>query len=437
MTRVLIANEFNEDRAGIADAKRKKTAWWTQRMLWLVRDGDVLVMAVEPDEEYLGYVLALTGTRRSTVRVVVPPPGALGTGVLTPDRLQNPEFHDALRTALGGRVVDSVISLHPDTSIAALARALGVAEALPGHGFLEQGGGRLVNSKAVFRALAGGVGAPVPDGGVCTDRAGAEEVIWRILGDGHPVMLKHDLRAGGRGNEILSPVEGTVPVGAQHAVVVADREALRSYLARRWDWLTSHGQSPAVVERYFPDSHAVFAEFEIGADGPVFAGQGEMMSAPLAAAQVIPAPCLTPGLLAELTDGARRLCEPLHAMGYRGMLSADAILTPGGDILFTEYNGRITGSTPIYRVIGEHLVGPDHMTTRSLFDHDGWPVPSFREALDTLTDAGLAYDPATRTGVVLVMPYNAGNSSIRYCVVAETFDAALKCRQVVASLFED
>lgn len=433
MTRLLIANEFNEDRAGIAEAKLRKTAWWTQRLLWFARDDDVLLLAVAPDEEFLAYVTGLTGTRRSSLRIVVPPPGSLGAGVLSPDRLLDPRCQDALRDALGGREVARVVPLHPDASVAELAGRLGLLGSLPGHGFLGQGGGRLVNSKAAFRAVAAGTGTPLPEGGVCAERADAETAVWRLLGAGLPVILKHDLRAGGRGNEILSPVEGTVPVGAQRSVVVTDRAALRDYFARRWDWLTSRGQSPVVVEHYVPGSAAVFAEFDITDEGPRFAGQGELVSAPLAAAEIIPAPCLTPDTLARLTDGGRRLSDALHAMGYRGTVSADAILTPGGDILFTEYNGRITGSTPVYAVIGDRLAGGT--PARTLLDRDGWEVPSFGAALDRLTAAGLAFDPGTRTGTVLVMPYNTGNGSVRYCVVEDGIDRALERGRAVEQLF--
>lgn len=437
MPRLLIGNEFNEDRAGIADARRKKTAWWTQRLLWYAQDDDVLVLAVAPEEAYLEYVTSLTGAKHSSLTVVVPPPGALGVGVLTADRLSDPVFLDDLRKALDGRTIDRVVSLHPDVSVSALARAVGVDAALPGRGFLDQGGGRLVNSKAAFRAIAGGVGVPLPDGGVCAAQADAERLIGGLLDQGHPVMLKHDFRAGGRGNEIVSPVDGVLPVGAHRSVTVPDRTALRAYLAQRWDWLTGHGQTQVVVERYFPGSSAVFAEFSITEEGPVFAGQGEMVSAPLAAAEIIPAPGLTPELTAELVEHSRRLCVPLHAMGYRGMLSADAILTPDGNIVFTEYNGRFTGSTHIYGIVGKHLVGEDYATSRVLLEREGWPVPSFRSALDRLNEAGLAFDSARKTGVVLVMPYNTSDSTIRYCAVAETLEAARACQDQVEALFAE
>lgn len=434
MPRLLIGNEFNEDRVGLADARRKRTGWWTQRLLWFARDDDILVLAAAPEDAYLEYVTALTRTSPGSLAILVPPPGEMGAGVLSADRMLGPAFVEQVGKLAAMRGIDEVVSLHPDVSVAQLAEAAGVGQALPGRDFLRQGGGRLANSKPVFRAIAAGVGAPLPAGGVCTSQAMAMELIGGLL-ENHPVMLKHEFRAGGRGNEILSPVPGVLPVGAQRTVVVADRAALQDYLAGRWDWLTSGEKNPFVAERYYPDSSAVFAEFAITDDGVRLAGHGEMVSAPLAAAEIIPAPGLSGPELAELVAGGSRMCEALRAMGYRGMLSADAIVTAEREVLFTEYNGRITGSTHIYSVIGEHLVGADYARTRVLLEREGWPVPSLCEAVTALREAGLAFDPGTRTGVVLAMPYNPSNSSIRYCAVAPDLATARQSQQIVESLF--
>ncbi|WBB53718.1 peptide ligase PGM1-related protein [Verrucosispora sp. WMMD573] len=433
MTRLLVGNEFNEDRFAVADAKRKQSGWWTQRLLWQAVDDDILVLPVAPERSYLDYVTGLTGTDSATLRIVVPPVGQLGVGVLSPDRLTDPEFLAEVRAAVGGRTVTEVCWLHPDSSIARLAEAIGAADALPGFAFLAQGGGRLANSKAAFRAVAAGAGVPLPDGGVCTDQATAAALIGDMLDAGHPVILKHDFRTGGRGNEIVAPASGVLPVGAQRVVVIADRPALVTYLASRWDWLTSHGHTPVVVERYHPDHRAVFLEYLITDAGIELAGQGEMLSAPVAIAEVIPAPDLTPTTMAALVDGAERLCESLRALGYRGLLSADSLVTPDG-VFFSEYNGRVTGSTHIYGVVGAKLVGPDYADRRVLLERDDWKVPSLEAALAALTRAGLAFDPESGTGVVAVMPHNTSNGTLRYCYVAATLAEAWAGQERVEAL---
>jgi len=434
--RLLIGNEFNEDRAGLVDAKQKKTGWWTQRVIWFAEDHDIMVLAVAPEPRYLEYVTGLTGVHADTLTILVPPPGEMGVGVLSPDRMLWPDFVAEVKAAAERLRVTEVRSLHPDLSVAQLVDAAGLGDRLPGRGFLLQGGGRIVNSKALFRAIAAGVGAALPAGGVCSTRAAGTDLIMGLLERGHPVMLKHDFRAGGRGNEIISPIEGVVPVGAQRAVVITGRQALHDYFDQRWDWLTSSGQTQFVVERYYPDSKAVFAEFAITGEGVRLAGQGEMVSAPLAAAEIIPPQGLSTEQVNELVDGGRRLSEALRAIGYRGMLSADAIVTPDHKVMFTEYNGRITGSTHIYGIVGEKLVGADYAESRILYEREGWPVPSLEEAMTALKDADLLFDPHRKTGTVLVMPFNRSNSTIRYCVIAEDLADADRYRKAVEALFE-
>lgn len=435
MPRLLIGNEFNEDRAGLVDAKQKKTSWWTQRVIWFAEDHDVVVLAVAPEPQYLDYVTGLTGVRADTLTILVPPPGEMGVGVLSPDRMLGSGFVADVRAAVERVDISEVRSLHPDVSVAQLADAAGVGDRLPGREFLLQGGGRIVNSKALFRAVAAGVGAAIPAGGVCSTRAGAADLVMGLLDQGHPVMLKHDFRAGGRGNEILSPVEGVVPVGAQRAVAIGDRRSLLDYFEQRWDWLTSSGQTQFVVERYYPGSRAMFAEFAIADEGVRLAGTGEMVSAPLAAAEIIPPQGLSTREIDELIEGGRLMSVALHAIGYRGMLSADAIVTPDREVMFTEYNGRVTGSTHIYGIVGGKLVGEDYAGKRVLYEREGWPTPSLDAAMAKLKEADLQFDPLRNVGTVLVMPYNKSNGTIRYCIVAENLDDADRCRDAVEALF--
>ncbi|RNL73845.1 hypothetical protein [Streptomyces sp. I6] len=275
MQRLLIGNDWSEELEEPAGS-----GWAVQRLLWFARDGDVLVLPVPPEEEFLSYVTSLTGTRRDSLHVAVPPPGRTGTGALTADRLTHPAFIAELRERTACRPVDEVFALWPDAAVAAVADALGCPGALEGHGFLTQSGGLLGSSKAVFRALAAGVGAPLPDGAVCADRRRAQEHVARLLDGGSPVILKQDYGSGSDGNEILSRTGAVDLRGARDVRVLPDRTAVSAYLAERWDWLTAGGRDRVVVERYHPGSRAYFAEFWISDAGVRLGGHGEMQYRP-------------------------------------------------------------------------------------------------------------------------------------------------------------
>jgi hypothetical protein len=439
MPRLLIGNCFTDELGGdprlLPQAHLQTAAASAQLLIWFAENDDIIILPTEPDADLVEYVTTLTRTDPSSLRIIVPPAGASGPGLLTADRLANPELRAALSGAIAGRPIDEVITLTPEASVVALARSLGFLDAVPGHAFIGQGGGVLVNSKAVFRAIAAGSGVPIPEGAVCTNKVDAEEVIAGLFDKGYPVMLKRDYSCGGLGNEIVSPVEGYRPVGAERLLVLADRDAVRAYLDERWDWVTNGGRFPAVIERYVPDSRGIFVEYTITEQGAVFSEHGEMLSVPVANSQVIPSPELPPRALADLVNAGGRLCESLRMLGFRGQFCADAIVTSTGEVMFTEYNGRITGSTHIYAIIGRRLVGPGYAADRVLVEYCRWPVPSYKAAAERLVEAGLAYDRITRVGVVLVKAYNHGDGTVRYCAIAEDFAHAEQIRRQVEALF--
>jgi hypothetical protein len=435
VTRLIIGNDFSE----ALRTDRGWCAWWVQRAAWFAGNGDVLVLPVPPDEAFLGYVTSLTGVRRESLRIVVPPPGRHGTGLLTVDRLTDIKFREELHGVLAGTEIESVFPLWPDACVAALARAMGCEQAVPGLGFLSQGGGVLANSKAAFRAVAAGAGVPIPSGTVCSSQQAAEEQIVEMFELGQLVMLKQDFLSGGRGNEILSPAEDFRPVGARRTVVLRDRAAVCDYLERTWDWLSADRCHRVVVEEYLRDSAAYYGEYLITDDAVEVTAHGELFYAPYAVAQLIPASAsgLDAETLATLLEHGRRLSESLRTMGYRGYLSADAIVTPARDIFFTEWNGRVTGSTHLYHALGKRVVG-DYTHDRVLLDRSwppGWTVASFPAAVDALAGAGLAYDPASRTGVMLSSAFNEDYRSVMHCVVAENAEAAWDIDRRLGALF--
>ncbi|MFE2104808.1 peptide ligase PGM1-related protein [Kitasatospora sp. NPDC059463] len=406
--------------------------------IWFARDHDVLVLPAIPEESFLTYVTGHTGVDRRTLTVVVPPTASSSaSGMLTPEQLTDPRLAAEVLAALGGRPPAEVVPLWPDVSVAVLAERLGDPAALAGHAFIGQRGGAVVSSKAVFRAAAAGAGAPLSPGAVCADARAAEDAITALIEQGHSVMVKLEYGAGGAGNEVLSPVAGMRPVGARRTVQVTDRAGVRAYLAAHWDWLTDGGAHLVVAERYFNDSRAYYAEFRIEDGGAVFGGIGELMHAPRYLNEVTP-PELDAELQAELIEGGRKVCAPLHAMGYRGWLSADAVITPDRQVLFTEWNGRITSSTHSYHVLGEVVVGPGYTKDRVLLTNvwpRGWATPSFDAMRAAVAGAGLAYDPATRTGVLIVSGYDGTRQGATYCTVAPDLDEAWEVNQQLGELF--
>ena len=423
------------DLSAMTEAERSFAGAAATRMVWFAKDDDVLVLPWRPKEDtFIDYVTSLTKTLPSSLRFVSPPPGRFGADILSPDRLADEVFRAELRTALTDRTVGEVSPIYHDTAVAALVRALGVDGALPGIAFSEQGGTELINSKAVFRAVAAGVGAPTAPGAVVTSKGDAVDAIDALLTAGTSVILKQDHQAGGLGNEVVSRVEGVRPIGARQVVLAVDRRAVEEYIARRWDWLTGGRLNPVVIEHYYPESIPLFIEYLVTDQGIDLLGYGEMLMSPVLAGVVSPAPSLSPDELVELDGLARRICEPFRVMGYRGVLTPDAFLTPEGELLFSETNARISGATHLYKAVAESLDGATRLGDRAFLERGKWQVPSFGAAVDRLEAAGLAFDPATKTGVVLVCDMTSVDGTVRHCVVAEDLEHAYEMERRLTSL---
>lgn len=437
MPALVLGNSRTEEMVGelaaLTGLERQLGGCAALRSLWFTQSGDVVVLPYPPRDEYLTYVTDLTHTDPGSLTVLVPPPGVLGADLLTPDRTADPGFRKQAQAAVRERGVDRVLAVYKDVPIAQFAVAVGLA--LPGHAFAAQGGDAIVNSKAAFRALAAGAGVPIAQGLATTRKIEAQAAITELLAAGHSVMVKQEYQSGGFGNEILSPVAGVRLAGAPAAVVLPDSAAVADYLEQRWEGLTVGGSLKLIIEQYLPDCATVYAEYLICDEGPELSGTGEILMEPVAIGEIVPAQALTPASRTFLVESGLRLCRSLHAMGYRGYLSADAVLTPAGDIVFTETNGRISGSTHLHISIGARVLDAAHRGRRVLLQLSGWAVPSFAAAVERLRDADLAFDRETGVGVVLVsdlMP----DGTLSYCVVAENLESARALDRRLTGLFD-
>jgi hypothetical protein len=438
MSTLLIANNRTEAMVGelvaLTETERRIAGCGAHRALWLARDSDVVVLPWLPEKDYLDYVSSWTGTRHATLRLLAPPPGVLGADLLTRDRLADPEFLARLRETIADLVIDEVVPVVAEPEIAALVRSLGLRKAWPGCDFSGQGGTAIVNSKAVFRAIAAGTGVPVAGGAVAVTVRAAEDAIEEILAAGQPVILKQDHKVGGAGNEVLSRVPGVAHPGAERLEVLADRTAVADYLRDRWEWLTGGRREPVVIEQYVPGSVAVYAEYTITDDGIDLLVPGQMTMGPILTGVMMPAPVLTEDQNAYLVDQGRRLLEPYLAMGYRGVASTDAILTPAGSVLFTEVNGRISGASHIFAMIAGCL-GSAGLDGRLVLVRGGWQAPSFRAAIDRIDEAGLLLDRESRTGVLPDVDTTMVNGSFGVSIVAEDTDGTANFERRLDDLF--
>ncbi|GAB1339853.1 hypothetical protein ACE1SV_64430 [Streptomyces sp. E-15] len=76
-------------------------------------------------------------------------------------------------------------------------------------------------------------------------------------------------------------------------------------------------------------------------------------------------------------------------------------------MVFTEVNAQVSGSLHIYQSIAHGIVDVTAAPARQVVEYHvppTWAVPSFAAFLAALDELDLAYDPATRTWVIVSMP---------------------------------
>ncbi|EOD64906.1 peptide ligase PGM1-related protein [Amycolatopsis vancoresmycina] len=433
MSKLLVGNWSHEaELANLAEHERTHIGSQGQRMLWSARPGDVVLLPTAPDARFLSYVTGLLGFPAEAVHVVIPPPGHLGA-VLTRDRLAGTGFLAELAEVVRDRGVDRVEAFYFDAYVNRLVRQLGLDKGTPGFGFLEQGGHELLNSKVAFRAVAAGIGLPVPDG-VVTDRPeDAVAFLADLFAAGRPAIVKKDVHVAGMGNEVLTPVDGVEAVGTRHRTVLTGHQALVTHVRQRWPWYTDGDRRRVVLEEYVPESASLWGEAEITEDGAEVYGYGEVRMKPVIDGVDIPAARRGPA--DPFLTALGKLAGVMGAMGYRGLVNIDAMLTPDGRLLFNEFNARFGGSTHLFR-IGQRVVGGRYLEDRCLVERRTCAVPAFDEALAELARRGLAYDPATRTGVVIpVYGTDPGGTGGEACLVAEDAEAARALEHELTAAF--
>lgn len=162
---------------------------YVQRIFWLARPGDIVVLPAPPDAVFLRHVCALVGMRAEQLTIVVVPEGRHGGGkLLDPLSLRSAALIDRLLPL--APACSEVFCLWPGVQTAQLAARLGLRHALPGAPFFQQGGDALVNSKATFRALAAACGTPIPRGTVCRSVEELGIAARTLLDDTAGVMVK-------------------------------------------------------------------------------------------------------------------------------------------------------------------------------------------------------------------------------------------------------
>ncbi|MEU3624351.1 hypothetical protein BS329_04910 [Amycolatopsis coloradensis] len=387
----------------------------SHRTVWLADPGDVVVVPTPIDPQFLEYATGIRGF------------GPQDLTVLDPAAVRATGFTETILRAITDRRAERAWPYYFDRTAAALVRSLD----LPVPGFTGQGGAELLNSKVLFRALAAGIGVPIAEGVVPASATEAEEYLWAALSLGRCVIVKQDFHVGGLGNEIASPGVRIRPIGARQVHHCTDREGVARFVARHW---RAEHEHRVVVEHYTPDSRSIYVGYHLTDDGVEAYGHGEMRMTPIINGLITPSPAVSSPAFAEFLGHAGRLAGAVREMGYRGQLSVDGVLTPDNGVFLTEFNARSGGATHNHCIMSR-LAQPRGEADRIMLDRRRCTLPPLKSLLTALERAGLGFDAASRSGVIVtVHDGDTCRETGEFCTIAENLEAAdqLENRAVAA-----
>lgn len=416
--RILIANHVDASLLLQADQRA-----FVQRIFWFVRNHDLVILPAPVDADFLAYVTDLTGVDARTLKIHITGPGRFNHRLFDPDTLTDEALLSAVAT--DALAVTEIFALWPSAQVAEFAALLGLSNALPGAAFFAQQGDELANNKGNFRAFAAAIGVPITDGAVCRTKEHAQSTLQRLLDKG-AVMVKQVHNHAGNGNELVF-IDDHV---AGHAGTIGTRKLhspaeAQEYLDERWDWASVNNSFPVVIERFQPGSRTIYAEFQATDDGVSFSATGSLgYTSGRLVEETIPLRDVDTGVLAHLVHHGSRLAALYQSFGYRGCLSADALVDDAGNLVFTEMNARVGASLHLYERIGYQIVDVWRRPERSVVQYvtgTQWKIPSMTAFLNASKEMGLAYDPATRKGVLVTMPMagKANRGGFLFCVSYE------------------
>jgi hypothetical protein len=426
---IVVANVDNEnmmaDPSGLTPEFCAGSALIAQRMLWFAEPGDIVLLPNQPSTAMKRYLAGWKHCEPDEIRILSPDPGNHGPLPLGAQNLLEPRFLGQVRGLMGNRKDWVMAPYLCDRSIIALSQELGLPDSALLTPFAHEGGCEMLNDKRAFRGLAAGRGIPLAPGDIVTSRDELERAVIRLIGATDAVIIKQDRHSGAEGNLVLSRRRDICGEGALEAIYAENGPSMRKAVAGIWKRLAYYERAPLIVEVYYPSSISLYAEFAVDPRRRTVTllNWGEQRMEPVFTGFVIP-PSLPAFQGARFMSGATELARMSCDLGMAGRLSVDGVITPDGDLVFNEINGRIGGCSQVHQ-IASLLLGPGYGDNTVIATHHRVPAPLMDEVIDITIEEGLQFDHAERRGIVVMAEDTSQLGVLDFLAIAPRKEEAL------------
>ncbi|MER7972639.1 hypothetical protein ABZ439_10525 [Streptomyces sp. NPDC005840] len=412
------------------------------RTAWLLREGDVMLTDRPLTAEFLQYLGQTLGIDPGRITFLTHDEEATGSAFLDHPSLLHPAMLERLRATVGPDWV-MVPYIH-DRTIATLGRRLGLdEEANPS--FFAEGGSDIFNSKAFFRAWSGGLGVPVPRGQVTRNRAATAAAVTELLPETGSVIVKQDFSGSGLGN-VLFTTDDTLPgIGVSIVHVIApttDEGEIDKLLAQSFPTIEQSRDFPAglrpteaVVEVYHGGSLTFYSEVLVPGPGrePEVLNWGGMRMEPTWNGFELPPLDLPRAAETEMLVWSSKMAQYLQTTGYRGLVNCDSILTPAGELLFSEVNARVGGCTHVHHAAAR-VLGPGYMSEYTVLTRNDLSCRDFTALAKAIDNDPLLNGRDGGSGALLLVDDTPYNEVVQYLVYGTTAELAARAEERLQGL---
>ncbi|MCO7126033.1 hypothetical protein NIE88_09620 [Sporolactobacillus shoreicorticis] len=420
--RIIIGNQTEDTLQNMNSDDRI----FSQRVIWFAKDDDVIILSDKPDITFLKYATSLTGTDLRTLKFLIPPQERFSGKHFDQYSLTDKNFISEVLGCINE--VTEIIPMWPSPAISHFAKEIGLLNAFKGAQFFSQYGVELVNNKAYFRALSASANIPIALGEVCHDIVEAKYALRRLLKVTDAVIIKQVHNGAGVGNELIikNSASKLDDIGAKYVYYLKpENNAINKYLTQRWNWASFNERHPVVIEKFQTGCQTIYAEFYATDSGICHTQTGRLgYQNHRLVEEIVPLDGIPKIDREKLIDYGSQLAKLYQSIGYRGYLSADALIDKNGNITFTEMNARIGGSLHIYNSIGKRVVKYTQDPKRAIAQYHAplnWRSLNFDTFLTNLEKLGYLYDPNIRKGVIIpfpILPEVGG--FVSFCIVYQT-----------------
>jgi len=439
MPKIIVMNIGIEDMIGygLTDTQYQFTETSSNRNVWFIESGDVILSRFPIEYDFLCYVSSNLGFDSNSISIITPLVEIDGPLALTDDLLLQPNIILQLEKIIGGNPSWIIFPCFFTPGVAELNSRLGLYQSI-GLQFALQCGIELLNRKTHFRQFAIGTGLPLSEGFVVHSLELFKKAIRQLLPNTGIVIVKRDNGAASMGN-ITITTKNVIPLPGSRETRSAN-EDLDTLASEIWDQLTDKWNQVLVVESYHNATERFYLEYLIEDDGKFnFLNSGDILlrkdSNP-ASKQLfwvgleIPA-TISSFFLVEATTIATRFINLASKMGYRGLLNIDVILTEKNKLIFNEVNAR-WGGCSVMHCIGERLLGSQYSKNYVLSSRREVGFPSFQETLQILKENGLEFDRSSNHGVIILASGHLATSISEFLLIGES---PTKVSEIISALF--